>query len=84
MYFSGHGYSFSSVTISVTRKEGYNMSRRKRITPYEQAIRYLSQVEYIDMMIGEKQDMIDSMKEIERLNEEQKQLQKNYNKSMGR
>lgn len=62
MYFSGHGYSFSSVTASVTRKEGYNMSRRKRITPYEQAIRYLSQVEYIDMMISEKQDIIESMR----------------------
>lgn len=36
--------------------------RKKRVTPYEKAIRYLSQVEDIDMMIGEKQDIIDSMR----------------------
>lgn len=38
------------------------MPRGKRSTPYERAIRYLSQVEYIDMMISEKQDMIESMR----------------------
>ena len=36
--------------------------RKKRVTPYEKAICYLSQVEDIDMMIGEKQDIIDSMR----------------------
>lgn len=33
-----------------------------RETPYEKALHYLSQVEYIDMMIGEKQDIIDSLR----------------------
>lgn len=32
------------------------------MTPYERAIKYLSQVENIDMMIGEKQDIIDSLR----------------------
>lgn len=36
--------------------------RRKRVTPYEQALKYLEQVEDIDMMIGEKQDIIDSLR----------------------
>lgn len=36
--------------------------RKKRVTPYEKAVRYLSQVEDIDMMIGEKQDIIDSLR----------------------
>lgn len=36
--------------------------RRKRVTPYEQALKYLSQLEDIDMMIGEKQDIIDSLR----------------------
>lgn len=34
----------------------------KKMTPYERAIKYLSQVENIDMMIGEKQDIIDSLR----------------------
>lgn len=36
--------------------------RKKRVTPYEKAVHYLSQVEDIDMMIGEKQDIIDSLR----------------------
>lgn len=36
------------------------MSKGK--SPYEQAVRYLSQVQYIDEMISEKQDMIESMR----------------------
>lgn len=38
------------------------MSGKKVVTAYDKAIRYLSQVEYIDEMIGEKQDMIDSLR----------------------
>lgn len=34
---------------------------KKKLTPYEKAVKYLSQVEEIDMMIGEKQDIIDSL-----------------------
>lgn len=34
----------------------------KKMTPYERAIKYLSQVENIDMMIGEKQDIVDSLR----------------------
>lgn len=34
----------------------------KKETPYEKAIAYLSQVEYIDELIGEKQDVIESMR----------------------
>ena len=34
--------------------------------------------------VDKVQGIIDSMKEVERLNEVQRQLQKNYNKSMGR
>ena len=29
--------------------------RKKRVTPYEKAVNYLSQIEYIEEMIGEKQ-----------------------------
>ena len=36
--------------------------RKNTVTPYEQAVKYLSQVENIDMMIGEKQDIIDSLR----------------------
>lgn len=35
--------------------------RKKRVTPYEKAVNYLSQIEYIEEMIGEKQDIIDSL-----------------------
>ena len=39
------------------------MSNKKNtVTLYDQAVRYLSQVEYIDQMIGEKQDIIDSLR----------------------
>lgn len=34
----------------------------KKMTPYERVIKYLSQVENIDMMIGEKQDIVDSLR----------------------
>lgn len=36
--------------------------RKKRVTPYEKAVNYLSQIEYIEEMIGEKQDIIDSLR----------------------
>lgn len=36
--------------------------RKKRVTPYEKAANYLSQIEYIEEMIGEKQDIIDSLR----------------------
>ena len=36
------------------------MSKEK--SPYDQAVHYLSQVQYIDEMIGEKQDIIESMR----------------------
>lgn len=35
--------------------------RKKRVTPYEKVVNYLSQIEYIEEMIGEKQDIIDSL-----------------------
>ena len=38
------------------------MAKKNSVTPYEKALHYLSQVEYIDMMIGEKQDIIDSLR----------------------
>lgn len=34
----------------------------KKMTPYEKAVNYLSQIEYIEEMIGEKQDIIDSLR----------------------
>lgn len=34
----------------------------KRKSPYDQAVQYLAQVQYIDEMIGEKQDIIESMR----------------------
>ena len=37
-------------------------TRKKRVTPYEKAVNYLSQIEYIEEMIGEKQDIIDSLR----------------------
>lgn len=36
--------------------------RKKRVIPYEKAVNYLSQIEYIEEMIGEKQDIIDSLR----------------------
>ena len=36
--------------------------RKKRVTPYEKAVNYLSQIEYIEEMIGEKQDIINSLR----------------------
>lgn len=36
--------------------------RKKRVTPYKKAVNYLSQIEYIEEMIGEKQDIIDSLR----------------------
>lgn len=36
--------------------------RKKRVTPYEKAVNYLSQIKYIEEMIGEKQDIIDSLR----------------------
>lgn len=36
--------------------------RKKRVTPYEKAVNYLLQIEYIEEMIGEKQDIIDSLR----------------------
>ena len=36
------------------------MSKEK--SPYDQAVYYLTQVQYIDEMIGEKQDIIESMR----------------------
>lgn len=36
--------------------------RKKGVTPYEKAVSYLSQIEYIEEMIGEKQDIIDSLR----------------------
>lgn len=36
--------------------------RKKKVTPYEKAVNYLSQIEYIEEMIGEKQDIIDSLR----------------------
>lgn len=36
--------------------------RKKRVTLYEKAVNYLSQIEYIEEMIGEKQDIIDSLR----------------------
>lgn len=36
--------------------------RKKRVTPYEKTVNYLSQIEYIEEMIGEKQDIIDSLR----------------------
>lgn len=35
---------------------------KSAVTPYEKAVNYLSQIEYIDEMIGEKQDIIDSLR----------------------
>ena len=35
---------------------------KKEKSPYDQAVQYLSQVQYIDEMIGEKQDIIESMR----------------------
>lgn len=34
---------------------------KSAVTPYEKAVNYLSQIEYIEEMIGEKQDIIDSL-----------------------
>ena len=34
----------------------------KEKSPYDQAVHYLTQVQYIDEMIGEKQDIIESMR----------------------
>lgn len=34
----------------------------KEKNPYDQAVHYLAQVQYIDEMIGEKQDIIESMR----------------------
>ena len=36
--------------------------RKKRVTPYEKVVNYLSQIEYIEEMIGEKKDIIDSLR----------------------
>lgn len=36
--------------------------RKKRVTPYEKAVNCLSQIEYTEEMIGEKQDIIDSLR----------------------
>lgn len=35
---------------------------KKEKNPYDQAVHYLSQIQYIDEMIGEKQDIIESMR----------------------
>lgn len=35
---------------------------KSAVTPYEKAVNYLSQIEYIEEMIGEKQDIIDSLR----------------------
>lgn len=59
---------FFKVTVTYFKRDQkgrYKMAehkRKKRITPCEKAIHYLSQVEDIDMMIGEKQDIIDSLR----------------------
>ena len=39
-----------------------SQKRKKQASAYDRAMRYLSQVEYIDQMIGEKQDIIDSLR----------------------
>ena len=56
--FSCYGFIYLSVTDC--NKERNIMKKEK--SPYDQAVQYLSQVQYIDEMIGEKQDIIESMR----------------------
>ena len=35
---------------------------KSAVTLYDRTVKYLSQIEYIDEMIGEKQDIIDSLR----------------------
>ena len=58
--------SVSPVTTK-NRRERMKMAKnqqKKRVTPYEKAINYLSQAEYIDLMITEKREMIDNLRSI--------------------
>ena len=53
-------YGFIYLSVTDCNKERNIMKKEK--SPYDQAVQYLSQVQYIDEMIGEKQDIIESMR----------------------